>query len=127
VIAFDFLTQNGDRWGGSFTNVRTRGVGGPIILLDNAAGFWRRRDGSRSGRPTVVDARLGFVERFDARFVERVRRLELESLRARLDTDPLAPILDEAQLDLLERRRRALLDHVDGVVEREGDARALAW
>jgi hypothetical protein len=39
----------------------------------------------------------------------------------------LAPILDEAQLDLLERRRRALLDHVDGVVEREGDARALAW
>jgi hypothetical protein len=127
VIAFDFLIQNGDRWGGSFTNVRTRGEGGPIILLDNAAGFWRRRARtSRSHPPISIEPRLGFVERFDSGFVRRLRRLDLDALRERLAAEPLAPILDDAQLAYLEDRRQALLAHIDGVVAREGD-RALPW
>ena len=127
VVAFDFLTQNGDRWGGNFTNVRMRGEGGPIILLDNAAGFWRRRArSSRRARPIVVDPRLAFVERFDAAFVRRVRRLDVGALRARLAGEDL-PILDDAQLEYLEERRQALIRHVDAVVEREGEDRALAW
>jgi hypothetical protein len=129
VIAFDFLTQNGDRWGGNYTNVRTRGVGGPIILLDNAAGFWRRRARmpSRTRAPIAIDSRLGYVERFDAAFVRRVRRLSVEELRARLETEPVGPILDDAQIGYLEERRQALLGHVDGLIEREGATRVLAW
>ena len=40
MIVFDYLTQNVDRWGGDFTNIRTRQVDGPLIYLDNGAGFW---------------------------------------------------------------------------------------
>jgi hypothetical protein len=128
LIAFDFLTQNGDRWGGNYTNVRTRGVGGPIILLDNAAGFWRHRGRiSRARAPIAIDARLGFVERFDGAFVRRVRRLSVDELRTRLETEPVGPILDDAQLEYLEERRQALLGHVDAMVAREGEARALPW
>jgi hypothetical protein len=129
VIAFDFLTQNGDRWGGNFTNVRTRGVGGPIILLDNAAGFWRRRARSPSRtRPQVaIDSRLGFVERFDRAFVRHLRRLRIDDLRARLETEPLGPILEDSQFEHLEDRRQALLGHVDAIVARDGETRALPW
>ena len=38
-MLFDYLIHNIDRWGGGFTNVRTRGEGGPLGFLDNAGGF----------------------------------------------------------------------------------------
>ncbi len=122
LIVFDFLIHNGDRWGGSFTNARTRGVGGPLVYLDNAAGFSRRR-----ARLTTLDLRLLFVERYEATVVRRIRRLEPAALGARLSADPLAPILDDAQLAHFEERRLALVEHVDGLVERLGRDRVLPW
>lgn len=122
LIVFDFLIHNGDRWGGQFTNVRTRGPNGPIVYLDNAAGFSRRR-----ARLTTLDLRLQFVERFETRVVRRLRRLEDGALGERLESDPMAPILDDDQLAHFEERRLALLSHVDGLVERLGEERVLPW
>lgn len=122
LVAFDFLIHNADRWGGRFTNVRTRGLDGPLIYLDNAAGFARRR-----ARVAMLDLRLAFVERFEASFVRGVRRFDGASLRARLLADPLAPLLDEEQLAHLEERRRALLAHVDALIAARGEAAVLAW
>lgn len=122
LIVFDFLIHNGDRWGGNFTNVRTRGAQGPIVYLDNAAGFSRRR-----ARLTTLDLRLRYVERYEAGVVRRIRRLEDGALRERLAEDPLAPILDDEQLAHFEERRLALLEHVDAVVARLGRERAMAW
>ena len=122
LIVFDFLIHNGDRWGGNYTNVRTRGVDGPIIYLDNAAGFSRRR-----ARLTTLDLRLFFVERYDATLLRRVRRLAPEALHDRLAAEPLAPILDDTQLEHFEERRLAFLAHVDGLTERLGAEQVLAW
>jgi hypothetical protein len=122
LVVFDFLIHNGDRWGGNYTNVRTRGVDGPIIYLDNAAGFSRRR-----ARLTTLDLRLLFVERYDATLLRRVRRLDLGALRDRLATEPLAPILDDQQLAHFEERRLAFVEHVDTLAERLGSERVLAW
>ena len=121
LVVFDFLVHNGDRWGGGYTNVRTRGPGGPLVYLDNAAGFTAGR-----GRITL-DSRLGFVQRFDRRLLRRVRRLEVGALEGSLASDPLAPILDEARLARFEERRAALLAHVDALVAELGEDRVMAW
>ncbi len=122
LIVFDFLTHNADRWGGGFTNVRIRGEAGPLIYLDNAAGFSRRR-----ARLSTLDTRLEFVQRFERALVRRVRRLDVGELRERLASDPLAPVLDDEQLEHLEQRRVAVIAHVDALVTEHGEERVLAW
>ncbi|MGB5811495.1 MAG: hypothetical protein WBG86_13235 [Polyangiales bacterium] len=122
LIVFDYLTQNVDRWGGDFTNVRTRGSGGPLIYLDNGAGFWLGDQ-----RLGLMEARLRAVQRFRRATVEAVRNLDIERFAARLATDPLAPILNEKQLDGLRQRQAAFLTHVDRMIARFGEPQVLAW
>lgn len=122
LLVFDYLTQNVDRWGGDFTNVRTRGPGGPLIYLDNGAGFWLGQQ-----RLGLMEARLNAVQRFRRSTIEAVRGLDVDALARRLKTDPLAPVLTEKQLDGLRQRRQAVLDHVEAMVERFGEAAALPW
>ena len=111
-----------DRWGGDFTNVRTRGSGGPLIYLDNGAGFWLGEQ-----RLGLMEARLRALQRFRRSTIEAVRRLDVERFAARLQSDPLAPVLNEKQLDGLAQRRGAVLEHVDAMVARFGEARVFAW
>lgn len=122
LIVFDYLTQNVDRWGGDFTNLRSRGAGGPLIYLDNGAGFWLGEQ-----RLGLMEARLKAVQRFRRSTIEAVRTLDVERFQARLEADPLAPVLNEKQLDGLSQRRRAVLDHVDAMLARFGEARVFAW
>lgn len=122
LIVFDYLTQNVDRWGGDFTNVRSRGPGGPLIYMDNGAGFWLGEQ-----RLGLMEARLKALQRFRRSTVEAVRNLDIERFSARLRGDPLAPVLNEKQLDGLGQRRRAVLEHVDAMVARFGEARVFAW
>ncbi len=122
LILFDYLTTNVDRWGGRFTNVRTRGPGGPLVYLDNGAGF----TAGPSPRIPLMDARLHALQRFRRSTVERIRALDLERLRQRMAEDPLAPILSERQIEQLDERRRHLLEHVDAMEARFGD-RAFPW
>ena len=122
LIVFDYLTQNVDRWGGDFTNVRSRGEGGPLVDLDHGAGFWRGNP-----RRGLREARLKAVQRFRRSTVEAVRSLDIERFSRRLSADPLAPVLNDKQLDGLAQRRRALLEHVDAMIARFGEARAVPW
>lgn len=122
LIVFDYLTQNVDRWGGDFTNVRSRGAGGPLIYLDNGAGFWLGEQ-----RLGLMEARLKALQRFRRSTIEAVKKLDIERFAARLRSDPLAPVLSEKQLDGLAQRRDAVLEHVDAMVARFGQARVFAW
>ena len=122
LIVFDYLTQNVDRWGGDFTNVRSRGPGGPLIYLDNGAGFWLGEQ-----RLGLMEARLRALQRFRRATIEAVRNFDIERFAARLREDPLSPVLNEKQLDGLAQRRRAVLEHVDAMVARFGEARVLPW
>lgn len=122
MIVFDYLTQNVDRWGGDFTNVRTRGPGGPLIYLDNGAGFWLGQQ-----RLGLMEARLRALQRFRRATVEAVRALDVGALASAMNEDPLAPVLNRKQLDGLRQRRQAVLDHVDAMVERFGEEAVLPW
>jgi len=122
LIVFDYLTQNVDRWGGGFTNVRSRGEGGPLIYLDNGAGFWLGEQ-----RLGLMEARLKALQRFRRSTIEAVRKLDIERFAARLREDPLAPVLNEKQVQGLAERRSAVLRHVDAMVARFGEARVFAW
>ena len=122
LIVFDYLTQNVDRWGGDFTNVRTRESGGPLIYLDNGAGFWLGEQ-----RLGLMEARLRALQKFRRSTVEAVRALDVDAFARRLVRDPLAPVLTEKQLEGLRQRRQALLDHVESLVARYGEAAVLAW
>ncbi|MDQ3032534.1 MAG: hypothetical protein M3Y87_08970 [Myxococcota bacterium] len=122
LVVFDYLAHNVDRWSASSTNVRTRGVSGPLVFLDQAAGFSRRR-----ARLTLMDERLGAVQRFRRATIDAVRALDLEAYAATLDADPLAPLLDEQQLAHLAERRQALLDHVDALIADRGEESVYAW
>lgn len=122
LILFDYLTQNVDRWGGDFTNVRSRGPGGPLVYLDNGAGFWLGEQ-----RLGLMEARLKALQRFRRSTVEAIRKFDIERFARRLQEDPLAPVLNEKQLDGLAERSRAVLEHVDAMVARFGEARVFAW
>ncbi|MGB8332042.1 MAG: hypothetical protein WCE62_18085, partial [Polyangiales bacterium] len=118
----DYLTQNVDRWGGDFTNVRSRGPGGPLIYLDNGAGFWLGDQ-----RLGLMEARLKALQRFRRSTIEAVRELEIPRFEARLREDPLAPVLNAKQLQGLAQRRRAVLDHVNAMIARFGETQVFAW
>jgi len=122
LIVFDYLTQNVDRWGGDYTNVRSRGPGGPLIFLDNGAGFWLGEQ-----RLGLLEARLKALQRFRRSTIEAVRKLDIERFAARLQGDPLAPVLNEKQIAGLAQRRRAVLQHVDTMIARFGETQVLAW
>jgi hypothetical protein len=121
MILFDYLTHNLDRWGGRFTNVRTRGPGGPLIYLDNAAGFFPGQH-----RIGLMDARLHVVQRFRRSTVEAIRAFDVDRFATQLAQDPLAPVLEPHYLEGLEVRRRHLLEHVDAMARRFGDD-AFPW
>lgn len=122
LIVFDYLIQNLDRWGGHNTNVRTVGPGGPIMFLDNAAGFVLRRP-----RVELMDTRLAHVQRFRRSTIDALRAFDVDRFAARLAADPLAPELDARQLRNLETRRRYVIAHVDALVRQHGEDAVYAW
>ncbi len=122
MILFDYLTQNVDRWGGDFTNVRTRTRTGPLIFLDNGAGFWLGQQ-----QLGLMEARLEGLQRFRKSTVEAIRKLDVDRFAAALSKDPLAPVLNPKQLDGLRARRQAVLDHVQRLIAQHGESQVLAW
>jgi hypothetical protein len=118
LVVFDYLTQNTDRWGGGNANVLTRGPGGRLVFLDNAAGF----PDIASVSVPLADARLRVLQRFRRRTVEALRAFDVRAYARRLESEPLAPILTERMLAQLEQRRRVVLERVAELQRRFGDA-----
>jgi hypothetical protein len=122
LVIFDFLVHNLDRWSASSTNVRTRGPGGPLIFLDQGAGFSARR-----ARLTLSDQRLETIQRFRRATFEAIRALDPSAYARDLDRDPLAPILTPEQLAHLGERRSAAIEHIEALVASRGEESALPW
>jgi hypothetical protein len=92
------------------------------VYLDNGAGFWLGNQ-----RLGLMEARLRAVQRFRRSTIDAVRALDVGALAASMSGDPLAPVLNQKQLDGLRQRRAAVLDHVEAMVARFGEAAVLAW
>jgi hypothetical protein len=120
LIVFDFLTQNLDRWGGEYTNVRTIEAGGPLVYLDNGAGFIAQASKG------VMRARLRVVERFRRSTIEAISKLDIQKLKERMQSDPLWPFLKDEDLAHLAQRKQELLTHVQNIKAKYGEA-IFAW
>jgi hypothetical protein len=117
LVVFDYLTKNMDRWGGRNANVLVRGDAGPLLFLDNGAGFE-----PGDARPDIVEARLHAIERFRRSTILAVRAFDMAEYEARLSSESLAPVLSRLQLEQLEIRRKALLDYVAELEAEHGEA-----
>lgn len=117
LLVFDFLTLNIDRWGGDNTNVLTLGAAGPLVFLDNGAAF-------AHGPPLLrlMQDRLTPLQKFRRSTIDALRALDLDRLKASLESDPLAPILTESDFEGLAIRRIAVLDHVAALHKLHGDS-----
>lgn len=122
LVLFDHLVHNIDRWGGGFTNVRTRGRGGPLVFLDQGGAF-----GPGMQRIGFMDRRLAAVQRFRRTTVDAIRALDLEALRERLVDEGFGELLDERRLAGLEDRRRAILVHVAERLAIQGESATFPW
>lgn len=115
LTVFDYLLDNTDRWSGG--NVLLLGAGGPVIFLDNGAGFadWRmqkqlRLDADLAG---VCEFPRGLLRNLEAMAPSRPQAERLSSrLERSLRRDPLAPVLSPAHLAAIDERAGLVLAHV---------------
>lgn len=121
LIVFDYLIRNLDRWGGGNANVLVRGDKGPLIFLDNAAGF-----AVGDARPSLMESRLRALQRFRRSTITKIKAFDIKKYEARLQTEQVQPILNQAQLNALEIRRKALLTAVADLEKSYGEA-IWAW
>jgi hypothetical protein len=121
LVVFDHLIGNIDRWSKDFVNVLTVGPAKQLVFLDNANGF------EVKAMPSwLLAKRLAAVERFRKRTIDALRAFDRKKLEQRMEGDPLAPLLDAAQLEQLEERRAQVLEHVASLERRYGSD-ALPW
>lgn len=128
LVVFDFLIDNPDRFSGG--NILRLDRKGPLVFLDQGAAFGKNR---LKEKLTTKD-RLEKVCRFQTGTLAALARATPapgkgetlgEQLGKSLSTDPLAPVLDAAQLAGLDERARALTGHVRACKGRLGAASTL--
>lgn len=121
LIVFDYLTRNLDRWGGNNANVLVRGPHGPLVFLDNGAGF---ENGDQ--RPSLMEARLHALQRFRRSTIAAIQAFDIKGFEARLGRELVQPVLGPQQIEGLAARRVALLEWVEEVRKVHGEA-IWAW
>ncbi|MDI7269800.1 MAG: hypothetical protein QME96_17560, partial [Myxococcota bacterium] len=115
LLLLDWLALNPDRWTGG--NVRRAGsTRGPLVFIDNAAGF----GSSAWVSPATVWSRFRITLRFRRGTVEALRRATDESLH-----DLLGDILTADQREALGQRRDEALRRIDWLIERLGADKVL--
>jgi hypothetical protein len=122
MLVFDFLTNNIDRWGGENCNVLLHGASGPLIYLDNGAGFIEG-----PARISLMDERFDMVQRFRRGTIEAIQNLDIKKFKQEIMRDRFAPLLTEQQLSGLETRRRAVLDRFSELKNHFGENNVLPW
>lgn len=123
LLVFDFLTGNWDRWSGA--NV-PMDAGGHLIYRDNNGGF---EEPFVEGLLQRSRSMLHRTQRFNRAVITRARAMTEASVRAEMSLDPdrTYPPLTAQQLRSLLRRRDILVEYVDGLVRRHGEAAVYAW
>lgn len=123
VITFDFIIGNWDRWHG--TNTLQDGDG-RLVFRDNNGAFYEPLTGWRYD---TILAWFQRVQKFSRSLVDHARALTLESLRASIaeEADGETPLLTDAQLRGVLRRRDTVVQYVDALVQIHGERDVYAF
>lgn len=123
LLVFDFLTGNWDRWSGANVPMDAQGH---LIYRDNNGGF---EEPFVDGLLQRSRSLLQRTQRFSRPVIARARAMTEASVRAEmaLDPDRTFPPLGANQIRSLLRRRDILVEYVDGLVRRHGEAAVYAW
>ncbi len=118
VLLLDYLQSNYDRWNCCNVPVDEHG---DIVIRDNDAG-WYLGPLLHLGTPTVV-------HRLPRSVWEALQRADPAALRAEVERDPLASegLLGADQYRAYETRRQRLIERVQGLIARYGEAAVLPW
>lgn len=127
LVVFDFLVDNPDRYSGG--NILRLDRSGPIVFLDQGAAFGK---GRLAAGLTLKD-KLEKVCRFRPQTLAVLARVGGAAkdgsfgaqLKKSLAKDPIAPVLDDAQLAGEDERVRALAAHVKACSDKLGAAHVL--
>lgn len=128
LVVFDFLVDNPDRYSGG--NILRLDKGGPLVFLDQGAAFGR----ARLAAGLTTKAKLEKDCRFRKETLAALKKVgsgapKEGSLGALLQKsvarDPLAPVLDDAQVAGVDARVRALEAHVSACSAKLGAAHVL--
>lgn len=125
MLAFDYLIGNWDRFSGG--NVSQTDDADRLFVRDHNVAFHAPLYDARYDR---VRESLERVGRLPRGFVDRLRALDEDALRAALGQDPeheRRPLLSEAQVAGVMARRRALLSFVAAQIALRGADAVLAW
>lgn len=131
LIVFDYLIANWDRYSGGNLRVIGPEDSPRVVIRDNDAAF-------AAPLPDPIKARLRAelekVERFSRGTIERLRRLDDESLKAALRNrrveDPDAPtayLLNEAQRAGVLERAATVLSWISALVDVSGEEAVLSF
>ena len=118
LLVFDYLMANFDRW--NCCNIPLD-ENNQIVMRDNDAG-WFPDVMNRVGSPDVV-------HRLPRHLYAALRTATGEALRAEVARDPRSNegLLLEGAVPAYDRRREALLRHIEALIRTHGEANVLGW
>jgi hypothetical protein len=125
MLGFDYLIGNFDRFSGG--NARGSADGRRVYLRDHDLAF------PHAMRPALhrrLWQRLQHAERFSKSFYRELRRLTRECFELELARDPegaAGRLLDQRQIDAVFDRHKALLSHIESLIELHGEPRVLIF
>lgn len=129
LVVFDFLVDNPDRYSGG--NILRLDKGGPLVFLDQGAAFGR----ARLAAGLTTKEKLEKDCRFRKETLAALKKVGAGApkegslgalLQKSVARDPLAPVLDAAQVAGVDARVRALEAHVKACSTKLGAAHVLA-
>jgi len=123
MLAFDYLTANGDRWSGG--NVAEDGASGRVLFVDNDGAFY---EWPAPATLAYRRAQLERVTRFSRRFIDALRALDAPRLRSAIGEEaPGVPLLSERSVAGVEARRATVLAIVDARIGNSGGGGTLEF
>jgi hypothetical protein len=118
LLLFDLLTNNSDRFSGG--NLLMSPDGRVLYWMDNTFGFQLDPEGHSRCRTYLTRC-----QKFSRKFVQALRNLDLNALRAALE--PEAGVLSEAEMRSVLQRRDSGLKYIDGLIAQFGAEKVLPF
>jgi hypothetical protein len=122
LIVFDVLIDNADRWTGN--NTKCSSDHQTLFFMDNTLSFSQFTFGHESNLTP-----LHRISKFSRKLVARLRTLTYTSIARAVESgdDPLAPLLEPAEIHAVLARRDHLLRYIDDLSAELGESAVLAF